>query len=83
MASMKIIKVKWLDAMSENYWISKEKTIENARKENIMIHHSVGFLLEKTPEYLLLIQSIGDSEEMVLASLQIPRRAILETKEIS
>ena len=80
-SKQKYCEIDWLDTMAERGWIKKIESINNAKIENAMLHHSVGFLLEDNNDYILICQSINHSQEIISESLQIPKVSIVRKKE--
>ena len=78
---MKTIEVEWIDSMSADEWHPMSLAIDRATVEG-MTHRSIGYLLADDDDMILLAQSVSVNEEMVAATLQIPKFAIINTWEI-
>jgi len=74
--------VEWLDSISEGRWNDLETVLREATPE-AMRHRSVGYLLAKTKNHVLLAGSLGDDSAMVADTMQIPRKAVLSIRELS
>jgi hypothetical protein len=74
--------VRWLDSASINggMWVSPDDIAPDAMSENGLTQATVGFVHDESDDVLLLVQSVGSDQ--LGAALAIPKRAIVERKEI-
>jgi len=76
------VEVEWLDSVSEGRWSDLETVMREATYD-AMCHRTTGYLLVKNKDFVLLAGSRGDDSEMVADLMQIPRRAVLNIRELS
>lgn len=75
-----IVEVVWQDFMHHgNGWREPEFYLEQT-KDTKLEHYSVGYLLVKTKDYVVIYQSKGESN--IAEVSQIPRSAIVSIKTL-
>lgn len=74
---MKMVLIEWVDSNILHGWI----TIEDAKRANIALSQSVGFLLWEDNEKVIIVFSKSDSDS-VLEVKAIPRGCIKSIKEL-
>lgn len=77
----KRVTVSWLDTVHESGWRSRMR-IEYDALDDDLVHHSCGFLIADTDEYVQVALSWrGENEqsvEMFADTLTIPRSAVVD-----
>lgn len=71
----KIVKIEWLDSKAWSEWISVQSVAAVSKERNVM--SSVGFLIEKNGENVVIAQSQHEGYRAGLLKIPIP--AILTT----
>lgn len=83
----RLVEVVWLDSSSDSGWRSAAEALRAAREDSALEHRSVGYELADEPAFVLLTMSwrppSEDDHAMVSDTLQIPRPAILEVRELA
>lgn len=75
---MKRVEVKWLDSVRvEAVWDDEIDV-----KPRDLRHTSVGFLAKQNRHYVVVCSSKQDTSANVLGCIVIPRRAIVEMREL-
>lgn len=77
---MKPVFIRWVDSGRSDGWESPDSALQDAR-ETSMACETVAWLVGQHPEWVL-VSSSRRSDEEVLSTLQIPRCAITEIKEL-
>lgn len=77
---MKRVEVQWLDSVGNGDWEQKDEALSSA--EESMIHWTIGYVLNETEEYILLIGSKNNNESVVQGTMQIPKACVLNVKEL-
>lgn len=72
---MKCVKVTWHDSCSLKGWRSKEQMKADAAARSTTRCVTVGYVLEETEHYLLLVMTYGENGE-VGDGLVIPKRVV-------
>lgn len=70
-----IVEIEWLDTMSTSGWQTKDDRLRQTKIED-MDHRSIGYLLKRGPEYVVVAQSVGEQHDNVGDTLMIPRQAV-------
>ena len=81
---MRPVYVRWVDSGRSSGWESPESAIAWANEDE-MFCESVAWLVSENADWVLISSSrhtVEDETREVLQSLQIPRRAILDIKEL-
>ena len=73
------VEVEWVDSQGRSGWRDHKEVLREARQDS-MLCHTVGYVLEETPAYVLLCAShtahSATEDVSVGDSIQIPREAI-------
>jgi hypothetical protein len=76
---MKIVHVKWYDSSSIHGWRGIEK-LKEYRRDKLMVIDSVGILIHKSKDKIILIRSVGSGE--IDGVFEIPRACIKSMKTL-
>lgn len=74
----KIVKVRWLDAMSEDSWTD----IDVAIKQECPLQETVGYLLRQDEKTIVLAASLDVVNKSVASIYSIPQSWCIEVIEI-
>lgn len=75
---MKLITVVWIDAVGADGWITEKELLN----ETPTTHHSVGYLIKETKEYITITMSYDEEKESLGAWLLIPKLYIKKITHI-
>jgi hypothetical protein len=75
---MKLVTVVWHDAVGADGWID----IKDLEKEVPVVHHSVGYVVKDTDEFITITMSYDEAKESLGAWLLIPKKFIISLTEI-
>lgn len=77
-----MVRVDWTDSVTDGGWSDREEAIRRAAAPDVMACTSVGFVIDDTPEYLLVGTSWMRDGDLVQGALQIPRVAVREVRRL-
>ena len=73
------MEVEWVDSCSSTRWESLEYYQRNT---GTSICRSTGYLLSKTEDHIVLVQSISGSTDNVAESIAIPMAAVRKIRKL-
>jgi hypothetical protein len=81
-SELRLVEVEWIDSMEIPSWRSPHEMRDAAADELDMLCHSVGWLIEETDAYVLLVSNIQASGEGVSSGMAIPRFAVVKLRDL-
>jgi len=75
---MKLVTVKWIDALGADGFIEKS----DLEKEIPVIHNSVGYVVKETDSFITLTMSYNDDMDNLGAWLLIPKVMVVKITEV-
>jgi len=76
---MKKVEIKWIDALSNDGWFTKEDAIKWANDDKGLII-DIGFLVHKTKDWVLISPSYSEITEQHGYLKKIPKAQIISIK---
>ncbi len=83
----KLVEIHWVDsATRKDYWQPGQEVIDDTRKDGLEQIITVGYLMDKTKDYVLICQTLQTNRDgnypRVAGVLEIPSGCILRIRQI-
>ena len=72
---MQIVEVEWIDSAHHQGWTARSEWIESLKEKKYSVCRTAGYLLQKTRDSVVIVQSQSDVDHMD-AAMVIPRVAV-------
>lgn len=75
---MNLVQITWIDAIGGDGWTTEKEL----REQTLTIHNSVGYLVAEDEDKVTITMSYDEDRESLGAWLCIPKKYVVEMREI-